>query len=71
MSDPNMDEAAVQAEGPDVETGTPDSEQSMGTTVVGGPVDTGSDEADASDGDVPDQAIDPDTGLPVGGTNVP
>ena len=43
MSDPSMDQAAVNRPNQDADdgAGSPESELNMGTTVVGGPVETG------------------------------
>ena len=48
MSDPNMDQAAVNRPNQDADdgAGTPESELNMGTTVVGGAVETGSEQDD-------------------------
>jgi len=46
MSDPNMDQAAVNRPNQDADdgVGSPESELNMGTTVVGGAVATGRDD---------------------------
>jgi hypothetical protein len=62
MSDPNFDQAATTGEAPDEGTGTPDSKLTLGTAMVGGPVDT-----EVDDG----TPIDPDTGEPVGDAGAP
>ena len=48
MSDPNMDQAAVNRPNQDADdgVGSPESELNMGTTVVGGPVETGDEQND-------------------------
>jgi hypothetical protein len=71
MSDPNMDQAATKDAAPDEGAGTPESKLNMGTAVVGGPVETGDEPGSGSSDSSDDIVVDPDTGLPVGGTNVP
>ena len=48
MSDPNMDQAAVNRPNQDADdgVGTPESELNMGTTVVGGAVETGGEQGE-------------------------
>ena len=52
MSDPNMDQAAVNRPNQDADdgVGTPESELNMGTTVVGGPAETGDEQGDEEEG---------------------
>ena len=52
MSDPNMDQAAENRPNQDADegVGTPESELNMGTTIVGGPVETGGEQDDEDEG---------------------
>lgn len=65
MSDPNMDQAAIQAEALENGEGAPESTSALGSTTAGDQRPTGSDRPDSDDDEGP---MDPITGDTVGTT---